>query len=190
MTTNILPHHQQSQIDLGFLRKMQVVNLLPSELCLSICTQSCFVCSASCFVYFSKCSVCSSSFSVYLSSCSVYFDCRPACSICPYLFLHILTTLPVPSALHLVSHILTVILLVPYLVMCALAAILSVPYVNNLSCTFCLLSVLFPCIIAAIKSFPSVQLLVLCILAAVLAVPSYPHLVLQIGCSYIFSVLC
>ena len=170
---------------------MQVVNLLSSELCLSICLQSYFVCSASCFVYFSKCSICSSSFSVYLSSCSVYFDCRSACSICPYLVLHILTTvLPVPSALHRVSHILTVILLVPYLVMCALAAILSVSYVINLSCTFCLLSVLFPCIIAAIKSFPSVQLLVLCILAAVLAVPSYPHLVLQIGRSYICSVLC
>ena len=47
-----------------------------------------------------------------------------------------------------------------------------------------------PCIIAAIKPVPSVQLLVLCILAAVLAVPSDPHLVLQIGCCSIFSVLC
>ena len=125
-------------------RKMQVVSLLSSELCLSICSQSCSVCSASCFVYFGKCSVCSSSLSFCSSSCSVYCDCRSAYSICPYLVLHILTTvLPVPSVLHLVSHILTVILCVPYLVMCALAAILSVPYVNNLSCTFCLFRILF-----------------------------------------------
>ena len=37
------------------LKKMQVVSLLSSELCLSICSHSCSVCSASCFVYFSIC---------------------------------------------------------------------------------------------------------------------------------------
>ena len=128
-----------------FLRKVQVVSLffLQNYAFLSV-SQSCSVCSESCYVYFSKCSVCYSSPSFYSSSCSVYFDCRSACSICTYLVLHILTTiLPVPSVLHLVSHILTVILFVPYLVMCALAVILSVPYVNNLSFIFCLSSILF-----------------------------------------------
>ena len=47
-----------------------------------------------------------------------------------------------------------------------------------------------PCIIAAIKSVPSVQILVLCILAAVLAVPSDLHLVLQIGSCSIALYIC
>ena len=65
-------------------------------------------------------------------------------AILPILVPHILTTvLPVPFVLHPVLHILTVILFVPYLVMCALVAILSVPYVNNLSCIFCLFRTLF-----------------------------------------------
>ena len=50
--------------------------------------------------------------------------------------------------------------------------------------------VFVPCLITAIKPVPSVQRFVLCILAAVLAVPSDPHLVLQIGCCSICSVLC
>ena len=71
------------------------------------------------------------------------FGCHSAYSIHPHLVFHILTTvLSVLSVLHLVLHILTFILFVQYLVMYAMANILSVPDINNLSCIFCLLGTL------------------------------------------------
>ena len=131
-----------------------------------------------------------SSLSVYSPSCFVYFDCNSACSIRPHLALHILAAVQsFPSVLHLVLCILTVILFVPYLFVCALGVILSVPYVKNLSCIFCLFRILL-CIIAAIKSVPSVHLLVLHILTAIIAVLSTPCLVLHILADVLFILYC
>ena len=104
-------------------------------------------------------------------------------AILSFPFVHILSftfILPFclfPSVLDIVLRILTVILLVPYPVMCALAVNLFVPY-------------FYLCIIAVIKPIPSVQLLVLHILAVILATPSDPRLFAQFGCCSIYSVLC
>ena len=137
-------------------------------------------------MYFSKCSVCYSSPSIYSSSCSVYFDCRLSIS-CPSHFDYCSTCSICSTSCSTYFDCHSI---------CSISC--HVCFGCHSVCSICQQLVLHilpvqyfvPCIIAAIKQVSSVQLPVLCILAAVLAVPSDPHLVLQIGCCSIYSVLC